>query len=735
MILLFQFPSGCYSLLIEECYFLGNEINEGWLPRLDSNFIITRLWISGIIIPISIEDNAFNDDQFYLLNYFILTGNVKYLKKNAFKGLENLQYLEIRIYGTVIEYVEAGILNSVPNILSLQIQCSLDYDAFINFTDNADLQSVLTLDIRNNNFKIVQSETLKVFPNLQQIFMQFSNIEYIHPDAFNAFLKSIELIDLSDNNLEEIPPGLFNFGWWRHSAVIYLHNNRIKYLPEGIFDVAIKTSEIFYATLFHNEWVCDCDLVWLKEMILDGNIQIPDDSPDILCIEPDYNIAKNLLYADYHMCNNTSSTSFPNESTIISSTTTKNPITEITSDPSKSTSTSTNQFTLGSTSPLSTSSSVTFSSIPSTSKTTSISSTIISSSIIPTRTTTSSAQTSSPNTVPITITTSATEITTTLIPTTAETSITTNTDATSTLTPSVTEYTECSCEEGCNLEKINISTKSFLKETIQSMPIYLNFQNITIEEDDVTKELKIQIFQDDYILLWISSDDQNDMKCNFTTFKCETCKLSHSYIAKFKTEPSTSYTLCAVSLHGDPVSPLNCRAHTTLPQENERPWLLNDEQILAWSIFAAAVLVCFICGGFIVYIIIRRYPRLIKGNKRVIIVSQRPWDVMVMPKEYYYTTKSENYTRFRRNSETSYYTARTSSTSYVTAIQPTPVQLISWKFNQMWNRLSSDKSHSSKNLSSKEPPPLPPYPRESSCERNYPYDSNYSCYTKVVTDM
>ncbi|KDR11745.1 hypothetical protein L798_13693 [Zootermopsis nevadensis] len=153
---------------------------------------------------------------------------------------------------------------------------------------------------------------------------------------------------------------------------------------------------------------------------------------------------------------------------------------------------------------------------------------------------------------------------------------------------------------------------------------------------------------------------------------------------------------------------------------------------MIWAIFCSALAVSLIVGGVIIYTAVRHNPRLIKGNKRVIVVGHRAGEVIVMPKEY-----SVDNAGFRRMSDSSYYTARTSKTSYVTAIQPTPVQLIAWKFNRMWDRLmaNGEKENTNQSTSPKEPPPLPPYPKDSSlkssCEMNFPRDCN-SCYTTVV---
>ncbi|PSN45760.1 hypothetical protein C0J52_08058 [Blattella germanica] len=932
-------------------------------------------------------------------------GKVKYLERDTFQGLTKLQYLDISILGTELEYVEAGILSSVPKLVSLEVNYGLNYSTLNNITKNATLSNVVTLDIRFNDLGAIKSDTLEGFTGLRSLFIDSSNLDYIDSNAFSPFGKTIESIQLMSNDLKELPFDLFDiqpgrFG--RMDLTISLNKNSLQALPAGIFDKAILNRKNITIDLNDNEWVCDCDLAWLQELILNDTIYLKG-GEETKCKGPDPNKGKSLETADFSMCssinssttttiptsestttittttdaiqtptqpqstitvtpsttkkpdvpstptttstskptttteppttfstpdpttNNPTSTTTPTttrtdiptqtpttititstttkkpdvpstpttSSTSKSTTTTEPPVTFTTSEPSTdnptsttttkttpststntaptmstTTSTSTEQptptttvsdisttykttsepptitttsktttdmpitttttrpqtetmppgiptTTLIPTSTLETAPSATSSSTTTTTTTTTNSTTISSTTSIASTTTTSKTaastttsdktttesitSTSTPYEPPITttittatsipsttesITTTNPEITTTTRPTTSptispteESTVTKTTPTTTTYDPSVTMTIPISTtntpsseatstdpstspppttiENTSTTESDNSSTnfppifngcKGIEKEVNMSL-IYptrgtantsFEILNLIIEENDEENTLIIKMEHGGYTLFWMNIDNTKEINCNLTPFKHEPCS-SPYFIAKFKTDPSINYTLCALSNNGDPLNPLNCRAYTTLPYEDDRAWLVNGEKILICCIFGGAILICFFAGGILIYIIVRRHPRLIKGNKRVIVVRHRAGDVMVMPKEYYYATKGDDYCGFRRNSETSYYTARTSSTSYVTAIQPTPVQLIAWKFNRMWNRLTPDsKKHDIEKATSNEPPPLPPHPKDAccraSCEMNYPYDSN-SCYTTVVTDL
>ncbi|PNF18420.1 hypothetical protein B7P43_G09043 [Cryptotermes secundus] len=413
-----------------------------------------------------------------------------------------------------------------------------------------------------------------------------SGLRSIASNIIASSASTIQKINFAHNELESLPPDIFNINASRESFQVFLHENKLKTLPQGIFNEAIKSSVTVTISLGNNDWHCDCDLAWLYQFIMNETILLYDnDNP--VCESPTENKDKLLIEADFSTC-------------------------------------------ITATTPSST-------------------------------------------------------------PSAASSTITTTMD--STIISPTTEMT-------------TTDTTTLVQ---------------------ATNEMK---------LVWMNTDDTNNIHCNYTNFMKEKRDSLNMFNAEFKSKPNTSYTICAISQEGT-ISPLNCRAHTTLPSEENRPWLLNNQQTMIWAIFCFALLVTMMVGGVIIYIVVRHNPRILGCNKRVIVVGHRAAEVLVMPKDY-----SETDAGFRRASETSFYTARTSMTSYVTAIQPTAVQLIAWKFSQMKERLMANgKTEDEKITPSPNesppppPPPLPPYPNETlfkdSYDINFPYDFN-SCYTAVM---
>jgi hypothetical protein len=778
---LLQFKTDNYELRIEHCMFPGASLHNGWLPALNTNIIIQKLHIKADYRT-TIEENAFNGTNFQNISILNLENRIVELKANCFEGLQHLDTLELSTEGNCLNSVAPGVLYAVPNLSTLKITQGINLDILNSFLQNISMHNLQTLIISNNDLKDLKSDILSDIPNLLTLDATHSNLKTVESTILQSPARMIQKVNFDNNELETLPAGIFDITAKRQSFEIILHNNNLKTLPEGIFNKAIRKSDRLTVQLAGNNWHCDCDLAWLQQLIRNDNIS--HDDPE--CESPQGYEGVRIEDADLSACTITTvpSTTLSSTQPTIETTTTdsttlsaiKTTTTESSTSPAMGTTTTTNHNTTSSTLDTTTTDSPTSSTVdtittdsPTSSTVETITNDSTTSSTVDTITTDSTTSstvetTTNDSTTSSTVdnittdsTTSSTVetitddsttssemgITTTefSIPTTVETttgssySTSTTDNVTNNFTtlpttgsPGTYQEVNCTCTT-CREDRIHILAKKNSEE-----PQFVSFNSIKsfeIAEDDHNKKLKVSIQADkEHVLIWMNTDDTNNIHCNYTYFRQKRDSLN-TFSAEFETKPNTAYTMCAMSLEVT-ISPPNCRAHTTLPREGYRPWLLNNQQTMIWAIFCSALVVSLIIGGAIIYTAVRHNPRLIKGNKRVIVVGHRAGEVIVMPKEY-----SMANTEFRRMSETSYYTARTSRTSYVTAIQPTPVQLIAWKFHRMWDRLvaNSEKECGNKSSSPKEPPPLPPYPKEttlgSSHEINFPRDCN-SCYTSVV---
>lgn len=623
--------------------------------------------------PTTIEENAFHHENFQTINYLTLEGSIAQLNGKCFGGLTDLDTLELWINGSSIGSVAQGILNDVPNLSALQIQSDVNDEHLNDLLRNTTLHSLQTLSISNNNLNNLKSDALKGLTNLITINAQFSHLTSIESTILESSANKIQQVNFAYNELQNLPVDIFNIKPERSIFNVFLQQNKLETLPEGIFDMAIQSSGTVKANLINNPWRCDCDLAWLRDYIVQKKI-VTDDVPE--CSSPQTNDGKLLIHADFSACNTTSL-----------------PSTSSTTTPEVATSSTTETVTIYPTTPSTMDN--TNDSPPST-----------------TETTTTAA------------TSSTEETTTESSPATMETTSNTTTSTEKTTTDTTTPSTEG------NYTCINPSSKyiSILTETPNvpnpSIPMF-GIENFTIKEDDTLKRINATIqVGNDHVLIWMKNGDTNTTDCNYTDFTAGGRRSLQMYMASFETDPDTSYIICAARKISQEITflPLNCRAHRTQPIPQHRAWLLNKEIDSILLILVFALVVSVIVGIAASYCVVLHNPTLIKGNKRVVLMNRRTGEIiMVMPEGY-------SHTGTRHPLQTSYDTASNSEASLLTATGLTTVEQTAWQFRQRCNQPRGNCRPASATAFTpqQEPPPLPLHRRSSA--------SDTSSYTAPISE-
>ena len=224
-----------------------------------------------------------------------------------------------------------------------------------------------------------------------------------------------------------------------------------------------------------------------------------------------------------------------------------------------------------------------------------------------------------------------------------------------------------------------------------------------IDENEETGEITATIeARIEHVLIWMNSSDYNNSDCNYKYFE-EGIQRSSRYTT-FETARNTHYTICAARMisQEEITVPLpNCRAYTTLASPEDRPWLLIKDKNIALAIFCFVLLLTVIISGAIVYKVVLRNPKLLRINKTVIIV--RPYKCEVK-----FGKRVGNDTP--RSSLTTASSVSSGGASYLTIIETTSEEEITWQFRQMRDKLRDCKTETALVFShQQEPPPLPVY--------------------------
>ncbi|XP_017791348.1 PREDICTED: leucine-rich repeat transmembrane protein FLRT1-like [Habropoda laboriosa] len=219
-------------------------------------------------------------------------------------------------------------------------------------------------------------------------------------------------------------------------------------------------------------------------------------------------------------------------------------------------------------------------------------------------------------------------------------------------------------------------------------------------------------------LLWFDNDDVERTLCCAKNVK-------HSYLVR-DIDPKAAYTICLLD-DNTPVSPLNCLAVVADPENYSKTWLTNGDKSLVVSLSILSLVLLFLFGGFLSFLLIRKYPSLLRGSKRVMLVKRRNVDAIVLPKgvdisekeercgeeasfsnsklhedEYVMPLPPERISLARR-SRMFRMSSQSDWHSYVSDVEPTETQLDSWRLMRLKSELEKQKSDA---------PPLPPHPSD-----------------------
>lgn len=164
-----------------------------------------------------------------------------YLQKNSLLGLRRLQILQL--YNLEIPVLERFVFQGMPQLLELKARgniSSIEFDAFV------DLIKLLDLDLSH------------------------CHIRKISMDAFYG-LENVKHIDLSNNELEFIPPGLFGVQQQKELKEINLSRNKLTSLPLDFFKmlrVPNKQTQLATVRLDGNPWDCTCSMAtWNPQLV------------------------------------------------------------------------------------------------------------------------------------------------------------------------------------------------------------------------------------------------------------------------------------------------------------------------------------------------------------------------------------------------------------------------------------------------------------------------------------
>lgn len=218
-----------------------------------------------------LDSDAFSTVQFYnLTSLAIIDGRISLLEKSLFDSLTNLE--ELVISNNAIARVDDDLLAGTAKALQvIQINNAIySSDVLISIIGRSQLPNVLLLSLTGNQIDTISSDVFKGVPNVQSLYLTNSGISSVEYGAFEPLSGSIRQLFLSENKLS--------------------------FLPINSFDSILKVNPNFRLTLANNEWNCECELEWLKNLT-SAQLMIVADEPR--CMTPERNAMIKLSEADF----------------------------------------------------------------------------------------------------------------------------------------------------------------------------------------------------------------------------------------------------------------------------------------------------------------------------------------------------------------------------------------------------------------------------------------------------
>lgn len=574
------------TLNIEGLLVRNGVITQNWINT--NKFTINKLKISSKNI-INVEDNSFNGRVFEELESLSLVlMKIEVLQAEIFNGLEMLKELNLQrcIVKQINDKALLHVASSLQTLLVHQMELAWSPK---NLTGSIPLPSLSTIDFGYNRMgRILNRESIsQVGKKLVQIYLLDSQIEEIGCGTFEKMTALLQIF-LSGNMLSKLEPCVFG-------------ERLINTLPIGSIYIN------------GNNWDCNCDLTWLKQLKIQKKV-----NGNPIC-QSNYS----MPFESVQFCNE----DCPN--CII-------PNPEITTM------------------------------------------------------------------TPTTITTTTTN---------RETEDTSATDS----EESTLGGPSTSPEESTTTIDIQCHVNQNDSETATIPYNYVNFD--LTNEGDHTIQIKIDsIKSKNDSIIWFEGRSNPDMTSCRTNFN------TSSEFSVDNLKHGKSYTFCYLH-EGRILSPWSCISRSTPPPLSLQAWIINEDKPFVIGITIFILLICIFLGAIIVFIAIRKNPSLLRGSKRVVMVKKS--DAIVMPAKFKAEEKCAEFKRdvtarasfrrttFRRSvSETSIM-----SGSYVSAAEPTTVQLLNWRLERLKSRNDNEKII----MESVSPPPLPARPGFS----NFPddYDS------------
>ncbi len=184
-------------------------------------------------------------------------------------------------------------------------ELSLSHNQLVRFPRGLP-SSLETLQLQENQITYITAGSLRQLGNLTRLDLEDNRIRAIQPGALQG-LTRLSMLILKGNRLSRLPPNLpsslihldvsancistldlSSLGALVNLQVLKINSNCLRSIPERAFD---GLSRLRSLELANNQWVCECDILYLYRWFLTDRLRM---ATDLVCTAP-LHLAQKLL--------------------------------------------------------------------------------------------------------------------------------------------------------------------------------------------------------------------------------------------------------------------------------------------------------------------------------------------------------------------------------------------------------------------------------------------------------
>lgn len=182
---------------------------------------------------------------------------------------------------------------------------------------------------------------------------------------------------------------------------------------------------------------------------------------------------------------------------------------------------------------------------------------------------------------------------------------------------------------------IENSTKTiYLKQHVQVTNIWKGIDN------DIFIEVDISIAKR-FVVIWFNSSSSEEVNEFYEAIEADIgCQSSNTTVYRIgNLYFDTTYTICLIEKTEETVSPLNCMPYVLDSDEyyHDTMWIGEEDKVKTIGLVVFGIFVNIIFGLILSIVLIRKNPTWLKGNKRIVRVSNAATgitNVVIMPSEW-----------------------------------------------------------------------------------------------------